>query len=426
MWRMVGCNHRQASVDLRERLAFTSEEAEAALRELRRRSPDQEAVLLSTCNRVELYTAASDQGGMLPSDELLRFLADWHRLPVSDLQEHLVQHNGPSAVNHLFHVASSLDSMVVGEAQIASQVKQAYELSIKADAAGPLMHAAFQAASRVAKRVARETAIHRRRVSVPSVAICEVATEFFSSLTDKRILLIGAGEMADESMRYLREAGVQHVLVTNRTQTRAEQLIVTHFGQVVPWEQLNQQLIDADLVISTTSAEQPLVTYDQFLRLHEARFQRLLLILDLAVPRDFDPQIADLPGTYLYSVDDLQSACDKNLAERTKEYPKAERIIQEEATRLLADVQHRGTGPVIRQLREQAAQAKQDELTRLFARLERAGIDPQVRSEIEQSFERLVNKLLHPPLASLRHAAEDGASHNGLLEALRRLFQLDQ
>jgi glutamyl-tRNA reductase len=422
---MVGCNHRQASVDLRERLAFPPEAAEAALRELHRRYPDQEAVLLSTCNRVELYTAANDERALPTPDALLNFLADWHQLPIQALRQQLVEHSGSPAVNHLFHVASSLDSMVVGEAQISSQVKQAYELAIKAETAGPLMHAAFQAASRVAKRVARETAIHRRRVSIPSVAICEVAAEFFSSLDDKRILVIGAGEMAEESLRYLRDTGASDVVITNRTMARADQLVAGGFGRAVPWEKLDEQLVAADLVISTTSAEEPIVSLQRFLALHEARFQRLLLILDLAVPRDFDPEIDDLPGTYLYSVDDLQAACNRNLVERTKEYPKAERIIQEEASRLMADVQHRGTGPVIRQLRDQADQVKQEELSRLLARLERTGIDPQSRTEIEQAFERLVNKLLHPPLASLRQAAEQDSAHHGLLDALRRLFQLD-
>jgi glutamyl-tRNA reductase len=422
MLRMVGCNHRQAAVELRERLAFTPEQVTSALAEFRRRYPDTEAVLLSTCNRVELYTMGSDAANH-PNDPAIDFLADWHQLPVDQLSKQLARQSGNSAIEHLFHVAASLDSMVVGEPQIAAQVKDAYDLSVQSGAAGPITHLTFQAASRVAKRIARETGVHQRRVSIPSVAICEVAAEFYESLVGKKVVVIGAGEMAEEALRYLRDRQASEVSIINRSFDRAARLAASFAVSPVPWERLDHELLNADIVVSTTSAQEPIVTVDHYAPLHEQRYQRPILVLDLAVPRDFDPAIGQLDGVYLYSVDDLEAACQRNRKEREKEYPKARRIIDEELQRLLGDMQHRGTGPVIQQLRQQADAWKRDELLRLYNKLEKSNLDDAARKDIERAFDRLVNKLLHLPMESLREAA-DQPNQAGLLDALRKLFKL--
>ncbi len=421
--RMVGCNHRQAAVEFREQLSFTANQARSALEAFRARFPSAEVVLLSTCNRVELYTAAAD-GAMPDQQEVIGFLANQRKLSPDQLFHKLIHLDGPEAVEHLFTVAASLDSMVVGEAQIISQVKQAYELACDSGSAGPLTHAVFQAANHVAKRVDRETTIHKRRISVPSVAVGEVIPEFFDSIQDKSVVLIGAGEMGEETLRYLIDAGASEIRIVNRSQNRAEEIANRLSGKVAPWDQLDALLVSADLVVSTTGATQTLITLDRFRQIQQQRYDQLLLILDLAVPRDFAPEINDLSGVYLYCVDDLQAACQRNQRERQRQWPKAKAIIEEETKKFITDVNHRATGPVIRRLREQAEQIKREELERLLARLAvRDSSQDIIQREVQQTLDRLVNKMLHPPLASLKDDAAAG-HRGGLLEAFRQLFGL--
>jgi glutamyl-tRNA reductase len=310
---------------------------------------------------------------------------------------------------------------VVGEAQILAQVKQAYELATSVQSVGPLTNAAFQAALRVAKRVATETAIQQKRVSIPSIAVADYARQTFERFDDKHVLVVGAGDMAEETLRYLIDAGARDVTVINRNQPRAEELVLKMQGRVQPWDKLHDCLVAADLVVSATGATEPIVAAAEFKRIVAERYQRPLMILDLAIPRDFDPSIGDLPGVYLYTIDDLSAACLRNRREREREWPKAERIIDEETARFMADLHHRATAPTIRRLKARADEVKADELKRLLARLD--SVDPKSQEEIRLAFDRLVNKLLHPPLESLRDEAQHGAPH-GLLEALKRLFQL--
>jgi glutamyl-tRNA reductase len=335
--------------------------------------------------------------------------------------EHLYQHSDEAAVRHLFTVAASLDSMVLGEPQILAQVKQAYQVATEQDNTGPLMHAVFQTALRVARRVATETGIHHRRVSVPSVAVADFARQIFERFDDKQALVIGAGEMAEECLRYLQEEGVRQVTVVNRHFDRGEEIARRWNGRAMPWDQLPQALAAADLVVSTTGAEEPIVTRRQFLDVEAGRRHRPLLILDLAVPRDFEASIADRPDVYLYSIDDLQAACRRNRAQRDKEMPAATHIVEQETARFMAEMYHREIGPVIARLRLGWQKPKEDELQRLLNKLPE--LDDRAKDEIRRSFDRLVNKLLHPPLESLRDESRDGVPR-GLLDALARLFQL--
>jgi glutamyl-tRNA reductase len=335
----------------------------------------------------------------------------------------LFEHTGEDFVRHLFTVAASLDSMVVGEAQILGQVKQAYELATSASATGPLTNAAFQAALRVAKRVATQTAIQKKRVSIPSVAVAEFAKSVFERFDDKHVLVIGAGEMAEEALRYLIDEGARNISIVNRSRPRADELASRLAGDPRPWDELHALLVEADLVVSATGASEPIVALDDFKSIVSERYQRPLLILDLAIPRDFDPQIEKLTGVYLYSIDDLQAACEKNRRERELQWPRAERIIEEETRRFMADLHHRATAPTIKRLKSRAEEVKADELARLLNKL--GPIDSKMRDDISGAFDRVVNKLLHPPLESLRDEAEQGPPH-GLLEALRRLFRLNE
>jgi glutamyl-tRNA reductase len=420
--QVVGCSHHTASVEVREKLAFSPDQARSALHALRQQYPETEAVLLSTCNRVELYLA-SERATACPSHhEVVNFLAEFHGLRSQEIFSDLFERTGEDFVRHLFTVAASLDSMVIGEAQILSQVKQAYDLATNENSVGAITNSAFQAALRVAKRVATDTAIQQKRVSIPSVAVADFASQVFERFDDKKVLVIGAGEMGEETVRYLIDEGARDITLVNRSRERAEALAEKLGGRVSTWDKLFEHLAEADLVVSTTGAVEPIVTAAEYRAIDEARAQRPLFILDLAVPRDFDPAISDFNGVYLYSVDDLGKHCERNRREREKEWPKAQRIIEEETARFMTDLHHRSTGPTIKRLKARADEVKLEELQRLFNKLGGA-IDPRVQSEIEKAFERLVNKLLHPPLESLRDEAAQGAPH-GLLDALKRLFRL--
>jgi glutamyl-tRNA reductase len=418
--QVVGCSHHGTSIAIRERLAFGPAETGEALDHWRRVFRQTEAVLLSTCNRVEVY-AAGEAATAPTGEQVAGFLARFHKLDPAEVAPHLYHYVGDSAVRHLFTVAASLDSMVVGEPQILAQVKEAYQAAVAHDNAGPLLHAAFQAALRVARRVAAETAIHQRRVSIPSVAVADFAQQIFERFDDKQTLVIGGGEMAEETLRYLRDAGVRQITVVNRHFPRAEELARQWSGVARPWEELAEAVAAADVVVSTTAAGSPIVTLDVYRQIEAARTRRPLLVLDLAVPRDFDPAVGRRPDVYLYSIDDLQAACQRNRAQRDHEMPAALRIIDQETERFMGDLYHRATGPVIQQLKEGWQKPKEEELQRLLGKLPE--LDPRQRAEVRRSFDRLLNKLLHPPLESLRDESRHGIPHV-LLEALARLFQL--
>ena len=418
--QVVGCSHHGTPIAIRERLALSVEQTREALDLWRRVFRGVEGVLLSTCNRVEIYTAAEDEAA--PAlEQVAAFLARFHGLDPAEIITHLYQHLGMEAVEHLFTVACSLDSMVLGETQILAQVKQAYQLATEHDDTGPLLHSLFQAALMVAHRVAGETAIHRRRVSIPSVAVADFARQIFERFDDKHTVVIGAGEMAEETLRYLREEGARQLTVINRHLERADELALHWHGRAVPWQQLTEALATADLVISATGAEEPIVGRQQFERIERARHGRPMFILDLAVPRDFDPAIGERPDVYLYSIDDLQVACQRNRRQRDKELPAAKRIIHQETARFMGDWYHRATGPVIAQLKQGWQKPKDEELRRLLNKLPK--LDDHSREEIRRSFDRLVNKLLHPPLESLRDESRHGIP-SALLDALAKLFQL--
>jgi glutamyl-tRNA reductase len=419
---MVGCNHRHTSLAVRERLAFTPEQSLDALAAFRVTHPDCEAVLLSTCHRIELYAATDDPAANLDASALIGYLAGFHNVPVGEVQGELVSLEDDGVVRHLFRVAASLDSMVVGEAQILPQVKKAYEAATTVGSTGPLTHSLFQGAIRAARRVAAETTLYHHRVSIPSVAIADFASRIFERFDDKRVLVIGAGKMAQETLQYLTDAGAKNIVVLNRDFQRAQGLAGDWQGAAKGWSELHDQLVKADLVISTTGADRPVVTLaDYHQHVSRRRHQRPLFILDLAMPRDFEPAIGEELGVYLYGIDDLAEACERNRQARADALPDAERIIEEEVGSFVADTRHRASGPVIARFREGLENVQAEELERLYERL--PAIDERTRREIRQFADRLVAKMLHPPLESLRDESRNGSPH-GLLEALQRLFQL--
>ena len=418
----VGGTHRTVPLALRERLAFSAEQAAEALTRFRERFPGREGVLLSTCNRVEFYAAGAEADGPPPPpDQLVSFLAECRGIDASLLTPVLAGDLDEAVVRHLFSVAAGLDSMVLGEPQIVAQVKQAWSLAQESRTSGPLTGEMFQAALRTAKRVATETALGRERISIPSVAVADFASGVFERFDDKRVLLIGAGKMAAETLRYLRAAGARDVLIVNRTAGRAGDLAARLGARAGRFENLSAELAAADLVVSTTGATAPVVSLELFAEVELRRAGRPLVVLDLAVPRDFDPRIGQRPGVWLYSVDDLAAACEANRKSRQRELPAAVTIIDEETQRFMGDLHHRSTAPVIERLRAGWSETGDAELDRLFRRL--PGLDDAARAEIRQAFDRYAAKLLHPPLASLRSESRAGPPH-GLLDALKRLFDL--
>ena len=419
---LVGGTHRTVPLDLRERLAFSAEQASAALERFRERFPGREAVLLSTCNRVELYAAGEQEAAAPEAAQLVAFLAECRGLDPDRLAPVFARERNDAVVRHLFGVAAGLDSMVLGEPQILGQVKQAWSLAQAAGTAGPLTAGMFQAALRTAKRVATETGVGRERTSIPSVAVADFAAGVFERFDDKRVLLIGAGKMAAETLRYLREAGARDVTVVNRTASRAVELAARLGARPGDFAALAAELAAADLIVSTTGADAHVVTLAGFEPIAAGRQGRPLVVLDLAVPRDFDPRIGERPGVWLYCVDDLAQACEANRRSRQREMPRALAIVDEEARRFMGDMHHRTTAPVIEQLRAGWSETGDAELDRLFRRLPH--LPDADRAEIRQAFERYAAKMLHPPLASLRSESHSGPPH-GLLDALKRLFNLE-
>jgi glutamyl-tRNA reductase len=424
---MVGCSHHSAPIAVRELIAFTDTQCNEALTQLRNRFVDYEFVLLNTCNRVEIYAANStdseEKSEPRVADRLIDFIASFHSQPSDRFKNHFLKLENEKAIEHLFTVSSSIDSMVVGESQIAAQVHEAYRRATDGGFTGPIMHSVFQHASQVSKRVTNETEIHRRRISVPSVAVSEIASEFFERFEDKQIVIIGSGEMGTETLQYLQGAGATKVTMINRSFERAQSVAKQYSVKVAPWERLDTLIAESDLVVSTTGATEPVVTEARFRSISSMRKKGTLLILDLAVPRDFEASIGRLPGVYLYSVDDLQRVCDRNRTFREQQLPKAHRIIHEEVVRLLGNVEHRSSGATIRALRDQADEFKRAELERLLGKQALQNASPEMQQEISQAFDRLTNKMLHSPLQSIREVAQSDQRET-LVSALRKLFQI--
>lgn len=419
--QVVYCNHQSADLAIRERLAFSPQQLPQAYAALREAFPRSEWVVLSTCNRVEVYTAQEDPAHAPSHQDVARFFADFHKLPLHEFFDDMLERTGPDVVRHLFQVASSLDSMVLGEPQIVAQVKDAYSLAQVHAASGPLTNALFQRALNVAKRVRTETSLAEGRVSIASVAVGEFGKSIFDRFDDKVVLVIGAGEMAAETLRYLKDEGARDILVSNRTLDRALTLAEEWGGKVRPFEQLDTWLAAADVIVSTTGAEPCLVPLDRFRKVRAQTGPKPVFLLDLGVPRDFEPAIRDLDdNVFLYCIDDLEAICEQNRKARTHEVEKAIRIVEQETDKFMAELYHRATGPIVKRLREQWRDVVNQETARLFTRLPHLAKD---RAEIERTIEQMVNKLLHPPLEALRDEAREGTPH-GLMDALKRLFRL--
>jgi len=427
----VGCSHRNTGVQVRERLAFNPEQINRALDALTSRY-ECEAVILSTCNRVELYVGQQvdpvlDPATACTPEALVHFLAEFHGFGVEDLLPHLYIHEHAHVVRHLFRVAASLDSLVVGEGQIAGQVKTAYEKARERASAGPMLHALFRHARQVARRVRTETGISRGHVSVSSAAV-DYVRQVFDHFGDKTILVIGAGKMGELTLKHLRELRPRKIVVVNRSPEKAQAVAHGCGGEAHPWEKLDELLGRVDIVLSTTGAAEPIMTLQRYQRIAALRKRGPLVILDIAVPRDFDPRIHDGDQTCLFNIDDLHRIRDATRSERIKHVAPAEAIVEQEAKAFLSDWARRRNGPVIARLTQDLEGKRQEVVRRLLTKLNGKLTDAD-QVYIEGAFRLLQNKFLHGPISALTEEIKDSNDTPGrhtLLDALRKLFQLKE
>ena len=420
--RVVGCSFRTAPVALREKLAFDPVELEKCCRELAQ-SLRAEVVVLSTCNRVEI--AVARRPGEMPwgAHDAAAYLGKLRGVPREQLAPALTERADAQAVRHLFRVASSLDSLVVGEGQIAGQVKQAFELAQRLGTTGPLTHALFPAALRVAKRVRSETGITKGHVSISSVAV-DYVRQVFDHFADKTVLVIGAGKMGRLTLKHLQALKPGAILVANRSPEKAAQIAGECGGKAVPFEQLDEALVKADIVLSTTGAAEPIMTAARYRKLVRPRRREPQVILDISVPRDFEAELHDGNRVYLFNIDDLTRIREHALGERRQHIAPAELIVDAEVRKFADDWNRRRHGTVIGQLTGEVDALRAEVVGRLLPKLD--GLSDEHRKQIEVAFKQFQNKLLHGPIAALQEASRGDFAEGGtLLESLKKLFRLE-
>ena len=419
--RAIGCNFRTAAVGLREKLAFDDAKHHKALRELSSRF-GCEAVLLSTCNRVELYVARGPNEAPFDAGLAAEFLGEIHGIPHTTITPLLYEHVNPHALQHLFRVTASLDSLIVGEGQIAGQVKQAFELARQLGTTGPLLNALFPYAMRTAKRIRTETGITKGHVSVSSVAV-DYVRQVFDHYGDKTVLVIGAGKMGRLTLKHLQELRPGQILVTNRSPEKAIEVAAMCGGKPVPWDQLDDALVQADIVLTTTGAPEPIMPRRRYYEKVLPRRSGTQVILDIAVPRDFDPAIHDGDRVCLFNIDDLTRIREQTIAQRQRHTAPAEVIVEHEVKKFLEDWNRRRNGPVIGQLTAEVDKIRTEVLGQLLPKFNGKLSDAE-RASIEIAFRQFQNKLLHGPIAALQEASREGQSGT-LLESLKKLFRLE-
>jgi glutamyl-tRNA reductase len=416
---IVGLNHRTAPVAVRERVAFPLGDLQPALGRLARLDGVQEAAIVSTCNRVEVVACADDETHGL-AGAIAEFIAAERGVPRGEFEEYLYAHSGRDAVRHLFRVAASLDSMVVGEPQILGQVKEHYEEAALAGTSGSVLHRVFHRSFTVAKRVRTETGVAGKAVSVASVAV-DLARTIFESFTDKTAMLIGAGAMSEVAARHLKGQSIAGIIVATRTYEHAVGLAREFEGMPVPFDRLGEYLKLADVVIGSAGATEYLVTPTLVQEVLRARKQRPMFFIDMAVPRNFDPEINELDNVYLYDIDDLAGAVAGNVDEREREAMRAEAIVDGEVERFWQWFASLEVVPTIVAIREKVEAIRQRELEKALASLQDQA--PRHRALLDALTSSIVNKILHAPFSTLKRS-NGGDPSTDLISSARRLFDL--
>ena len=422
--RVVYCNHETANLDVRERIAFSTEEQfSRAYAQLRKVFPEIETVIVSTCNRIEIYFGAKQRKQLPSQDEVARFISEFHDVPLDDFINEIRHETEREAVHHLFRVACSLDSMVLGEAQIINQIKTSYQRASDLEMVGPLTHQLFQSAMSISSKVHTDTKLSEGRISVASVAVGEFGKSIFERFDDKSVLILGAGGMAEETLRYLKDEGVNDIVVANRNFDRGEQLAQRWGGRAIRFDQWESHLSQTDVIVSTTGATEPIISANRFSELRkQSSEQRTLFILDLGAPRDFMPEIATMDdNVFLYDIDDLEETCLRNRKTRQQEMLKASELVHAATGQFMHEFFHRETAPVVQQLRENWHEVARSELERLHKKL--GHVSAEDKEQIEKTVNRIINKILHPPLETIKDQSRLGTPHF-LLDTVKELFRL--
>lgn len=414
---LVGLSHKTAPIEIREKLTFPAHRQPEALASLTCGDEVAEAVILSTCNRTEVYAVSATSAG---TDAVIDFLCEFHDLDRHELARYLYVVEGHAVVKHLFRVVASLDSMVVGEAQILHQVKEAYDHACTSGGAQRLFHKLFRQSFEVGKRVRTETAIGESAVSI-SYAAVELAKKVFDTLEGRTILVVGAGKMSELTAKHLVSQGVASVLVANRTFERAVELAEKFEGTAIPYEELFEQMRRADIVISSTSAPGYVISREQVAGVMKGRRAPLFLI-DIALPRDVDPAVNDLAGAFVYDIDDLNGVVQSNLEERMREARRAELIIDEEILVFEAWIESLEVVPTIAAMRSEAEAMRQEEFAKAVRRL--GTLSEKELATVEALSQAIVSKMLHGPTTRLREAANDKDGY-AYVESARMLYGLD-
>ncbi len=417
---ITGLNHRTAPVEVREKLAFENEGLGEALRSLLAATGAEEGLILSTCNRVEV--ALTTENGEAPLPAVERFLCESRRVPPADVTPHLYHLEDEKAIHHLFRVAASLDSMVVGEPQILGQLKAAYAAAKAQGAVGGQLEVFLTRAFSVAKRVRSETGIGESAVSV-SYAAVEMARQIFGSLDQKKVMVVGAGKMSELAARHLRRSGAAHIYVTNRTYERAREMAAVFQGTIVEYDRLMAALPDMDIVITSSGAPHYILKKTDVRRIIEARKNQPMFLIDIAVPRNIEPAVNEIDNVFLYDIDDLGRVVEANIGERRKRAEQAEEIIALEVERMLARLKAREVAPTIVSLQEQLEELRQGELARMRGKL--GELTPQQEEALETLTRGLMNKVAHGPISELRRQAGQPEG-NRFIEAIRKAFRLEE
>lgn len=413
---VVGLNHKSAPVDIREKLAFSASSVPIALSQFSHRFPSAEVVILSTCNRVEIYVATPDKS--VTDEGVYGFLGDYHGMEKSMFVEHWYCYRGVDVVSHLFQVTSSLDSMVLGESQIIAQVKEAYITAKEEECTDKVLNKLFQHALTVAKTIHTDSSIGHGKVSISSVAV-EFAKRIFQDFGDKVVFIIGAGEMCELVLKSLCAEGIETVMVTNRSYGKAELLANEYGGDAIKYDLLDDYLPKADIVISSTSAPHYVISPEHIREGVKSRRGNPMFLIDIAVPRDIDPDVGKMNNIYLYNIDDLNSVVCKNVGERENDIEECVSVIDGEVNIFMSWLEEIKIAPVVAQLRSHFHGVGEEELMRLRPKLK--NIDDGEWRQVVYTMERTINKLLHHPAKAGKLEAQNGSGHR-YVETIKKIF----
>jgi glutamyl-tRNA reductase len=419
---LIGLSHKTAPVQIREKVSFSDQTMEDGVRALVKCPNVHEGLIISTCNRVEVYAAVVKNNIETAQEEIAQFLSHFHAIPLDQLKPHLYVMSGGECIRHIFRVCSSLDSMVLGEPQILGQVKDAFGCAANAQVTGNILNRLLHKAFSVAKRVRTETRIATSAVSI-SFAAVELAKKIFDDLEGKTVMLIGAGEMAELAARHLLANGVMKIIVANRTYERAVALAGEFGGLAVPFDELEKQMESADIVISSTGAPNVIIDKKMVQGVIKRRRNRAMFFIDIAVPRDIDTEVNGIENVYAYDIDDLEGVVQANIKTRAKEAAKAEEIVTGEVQQFTKWMRSREVYPTVVALREWAEEIRRGELEKTLKKMQ--GLSEADSKRIEAMTEAVLNKILHRPISRMKKAAHKG-EESDVADMVRKIFDLEE